>query len=68
MSYCGGGNGDGLNLDAWRKRKQERDIKRAYRAWERERRKAEPYGKSHVNDIDAIFTREIARLEKEATK
>ncbi len=57
-----------MGLVDWRKRKQERDIKRAYRAWERERRKAEPYGKSHVNDIDAIFTREIERIEKEATK
>jgi hypothetical protein len=52
-------------LDAWRKRKQKRDIKRAYRLWDRERRNAEPYGKSHVTDIDAIFSREIKRLEEE---
>ena len=57
-----------MTLDAWRKRKQKRDIKKAYRAWDRERRKAEPYGQSHVNDIDAIFSREIDRLEKEAMK
>ena len=54
-----------MGLIDWRRRKQEREIRKAYRAWDRERRKAEPYGKSHVNDIDAIFSREIKRLEEE---
>lgn len=39
-------------------------LKKAYRAWDREREVAAPYGQSHINDIDAIFSREIARLER----
>ena len=39
-------------------------LKKAYRAWERERDAAALYGQSHLNDIDAIFSREIERLEK----
>ena len=45
-------------------RKRKRVIRKAYRAWERERDSARFYGESHVRDIDAIFSREINRLEK----
>ena len=45
-------------------RKKKRVIRRAYRAWDRERDNARLYGESHVRDIDAIFSREINRLEK----
>ena len=38
-------------------------VKKGYREWERQRRLAEPYGQHHVNEIDAIFSRELARLE-----
>jgi hypothetical protein len=38
-------------------------IKKGYREWEKQRRLAEPYGQHHVNEIDAIFSRELARLE-----
>ena len=39
-------------------------LRKAYRAWDREREAAATYGRSHINDIDAIFSREIARLER----
>lgn len=45
-------------------RKKKRVIRKAYRAWDRERDQAQLYGESHVRDIDAIFSREINRLEK----
>jgi len=45
-------------------RKKNRLIRKAYRAWDRERDQAQLYGESHVRDIDAIFSREINRLEK----
>ena len=45
-------------------RKKRRVIRKAYRAWDRERDNARLYGESHVRDIDAIFSREINRLEK----
>ena len=45
-------------------RKRKRVIRKAYRAWDRERDNARLYGESHVRDIDAIFSREINRLEK----
>jgi hypothetical protein len=44
-------------------RKKKRVIRKAYRAWDRERDQAQLYGESHVRDIDAIFSREIARIE-----
>lgn len=44
--------------------KRKRVIRKAYRAWDRERDQAQLYGESHVRDIDAIFSREINRLEK----
>ena len=45
-------------------RKKMRVIRKAYKAWDRERDQARLYGESHVRDIDAIFSREINRLEK----
>jgi hypothetical protein len=45
-------------------RKKKRVIRKAYRAWDRERDQARMYGESHVRDIDAIFIREINRLER----
>lgn len=45
-------------------RKKKRIIRKAYRAWDRERQQAQFFGESHVRDIDAIFSREINRLEK----
>ena len=46
------------------KKRLRKALKKAYRAWDREREAAEPYGQSHINDIDAIFSREIKRLEE----
>ena len=45
-------------------RKKRRVIRKADRAWDRERDQAQFYGESHVRDIDAIFSREINRIEK----
>ena len=60
--WCGGGE---LEKD-WKaeNRRLRKALKKAYRAWDRERDDAMRYGVSHVNDIDAIFSREIDRLEK----
>ena len=41
-----------------------REIKRGYREWDKQRRIAEAYGPHHVQEIDAIFSRELSRLEK----
>ena len=62
MNWCGGGV---LEKD-WKaeNRRLRKALKKAYRAWDRERDDASKYGVSHVNDIDAIFSREIDRLEK----
>ena len=56
MNWCGGG--------VLENRRLRKALKKAYRAWDRERDDASKYGVSHVNDIDAIFSREIDRLEK----
>jgi len=45
-------------------RKKKRVIRKAYRAWDRERDQARMYGESHVRDIDAIFSEEINRLDR----
>jgi len=45
-------------------RKQLKEIKRGYKEWEKQRRLAESYGPHHVQEIDAIFSRELARLDK----
>ena len=41
-----------------------REIKRGYREWDKQRRIAEAYGPHHVQEIDAIFSRELSRMEK----
>ena len=41
-----------------------REIKRGYREWDKQRRIAEQFGESHVQEVDAIFSRELSRLEK----
>ena len=46
------------------KKRLRKALKKAYRAWDREREAAASYGQSHINDIDAIFSREIDRLKK----
>ena len=46
------------------KKRARKALKAAYRAWEKERLDAAQFGQSHVNDIDAIFAREIDRIEK----
>ena len=46
------------------KKRLRKALRKAYRAWDREREAAAPYGQSHINDIDAIFSREIDRLKK----
>ena len=46
-------------------RRLRKALKKAYRAWDRERDDAMRFGVSHVTDIDAIFSREIKRLEEE---
>ena len=45
-------------------RKRIKEIKRGYREWDKQRRLAESFGPHHVQEIDAIFSRELARLEK----
>ena len=45
-------------------RKRIREIKKGYREWDKQRRIAEAYGPHHVQEIDAIFSRELSRLEK----
>ena len=35
-----------------------------FREWDKQRALAEPYGSSHMNEIDAIFSRHLAEIEK----
>lgn len=45
-------------------RKRIKEIKKGYKEWDKQRRIAEAYGPHHVQEIDAIFSRELSRLEK----
>jgi hypothetical protein len=58
-----GGGVDKKSEKACRKRLR-KALRKAYRAWDREREISASFGQSHINDIDAIFSREIARLER----
>lgn len=51
-------------VNKFRKSPQEKQIKALYREWDRQREKAAPYGTSHMNEIDAIFSRQLDNLEK----
>lgn len=41
---------------------QEREVKAIYRAWDRERAAARRYGSTHVNEVDAIFSRHLNNI------
>ena len=45
-------------------RKRVKEIKRGYREWDKQRRIAAKFGPHHVQEIDAIFSRELSRMEK----
>ena len=51
-------------VNKFRKSPQQKQIKALYREWDRQREEASPYGSSHLNEIDAIFSRHLHILEK----
>ena len=48
----------------FRKSPKEKQIDALFREWDKQRAAAEPYGSSHMNEIDAIFSRHLADIEK----
>ena len=52
----------------FRKSPQDKQISALFKEWDRQREKASPYGASHMNEIDAIFSRHLASIERTPTK
>ena len=55
-------------VNKFRKSPQQKQIKALYREWDRQREEASLYGSSHSNEIDAIFSRHLASIERTPTK
>ena len=44
----------------FRKSPQDKQISALFKEWDKQRAAAAPYGESHANEIDAIFSRHLA--------
>ena len=52
----------------FRKSPQEKQISALFKEWDKQREMAAPYGASHMNEIDSIFSRHLASIERTPTK
>ena len=52
----------------FRKSPQDQQISALFKEWDKQRAAALPYGESHANEIDAIFSRHLASIERTPTK
>ena len=48
----------------FRKSPKQKQVESLFREWDKQRALAEPYGSSHMNEIDSIFSRHLAEIEK----
>jgi hypothetical protein len=52
----------------FRKSPKQKQVDALFKEWDRQRALAATYGSSHMNEIDAIFSRHLAEIEKIPTK
>jgi hypothetical protein len=55
-------------VNKFRKSPKDKQISALFREWDKQREAAARYGTSHANEIDAIFSRHLASIEKTHTK
>jgi hypothetical protein len=55
-------------VNKFRKSPQDKQISALFKEWDKQREQAAPYGTSHMNEIDAIFSRHLAQIERTPTK
>ena len=55
-------------VNKFRKSPQDKQISALFKEWDKQREMAAPYGTSHMNEIDAIFSRHLASIERTPTK
>ncbi len=48
----------------FRKSPKQKQVDALFREWDKQRAAAAPYGASHMDEIDAIFSRHLAEIEK----
>lgn len=51
-------------VSKFRKSSKQKQVDALFKEWDKQRALAEPYGSSHMNEIDAIFSRHLAEIEK----
>ena len=55
-------------VNKFRKSPKEKQISALFKEWDKQREMAAPYGASHMNEIDSIFSRHLASIERTPTK
>jgi len=55
-------------VNKFRKSPQDKQISALFKEWDKQREMAAPYGASHMNEIDSIFSRHLASIERTPTK
>jgi hypothetical protein len=55
-------------VNKFRKSPQDKQISALFKEWDKQREAAAPYGASHMNEIDSIFSRHLAQIERTPTK
>jgi len=55
-------------VNKFRKSPQDKQISALFKEWDKQRAAASPYGASHMNEIDAIFSRHLASIERTPQK
>ena len=55
-------------VNKFRKSPQDKQISALFKEWDKQRAAAAPYGASHMNEIDSIFSRHLASIERTPQK